>query len=45
MRENDEVAFSYAQSNIEHIIQKNKIAVTSSQWDNMNVDQKFLLFV
>lgn len=37
---NDEVAYNYAQSNIEKIIRETIVSVTQEQWDSMNVEQQ-----
>lgn len=37
---NDEVAYNYAQSNIEKIIKDNRAQVSPEQWDSMNIDER-----
>lgn len=37
---NDEVAYNYAQSNIERIIKENRAQVSPEQWDAFSVDEK-----
>lgn len=37
---NDDVAYNYAQSNIERIIRKTPVAVTPEQWNSMNIEQQ-----
>jgi len=37
---NDEVAYNFAQSNIERIIRENPVEVTPEQWDSMGYDER-----
>ena len=36
----DEVAYNYAQSNIERIIKENRAQVSPEQWDSMSIDER-----
>lgn len=36
----DDVAYNYAQSNIERIIKENRAQVSPEQWDSMNVEER-----
>lgn len=37
---NDEVTYNHAQANIERIIQQNRLEVSPTQWDSMNIDEQ-----
>mgnify|MGYP005792979897 FL=1 len=37
---NDEVAYNFAQSNIERIIRENQVQVSPGQWDSMTYDER-----
>lgn len=37
---NDEVAYNYAQANIERIVRQNPVEVTPEQWDTMGIDER-----
>ena len=37
---NDEVAYNFAQSNIERIIRENQVQVSPEQWDSMTYDER-----
>ena len=37
---NDEVAYNFAQSNIERIIRENQVQVSPEQWDSMTFDER-----